>query len=435
MSMTAVDPRLGAPRPASVIIVSRHRPGALVRCLTALGQSDHPCFEVIVVADPDGLAAVARSAFGGAVKTAPCDVANVSVARNIGLGLAAAQVVAFIDDDAVAEPTWLSRLIAPFANPDVAAAGGFVRGRNGVSHQWKARSIDSDSVERPLSVDETAVTLHRPAPGRAIKTEGANCAFRRDALAQVGGFDPAYAFYLDDGDVNMRLAAAGMLTAIVPGAEVHHGFAASARRTEGRAPLTLCDIGASTAVFVRRHGGDKARALARLRAEQRRRLLRMMVIGLITPGDVGRLTATLEAGLAEGAARALAPLGPAPLAPTPFQPLPETGPRPHRVITGRAWRRRALAQAAGRSVADGCITTVIRLSTTARPHRVRFCDEGYWEQTGGIFGPTARDGAKFVPGGFSRRIASELSRISATRPQPKAAEICAADAESLRKRV
>ncbi|MBC7180981.1 MAG: glycosyltransferase family 2 protein, partial [Roseovarius sp.] len=154
MTGAAADPTPDKTIPASVIVVSRHRPGALLRCLTALAQSDHPCFEVIVVADPGGLAAVAQSVFRDTVKTAACDVANIPLARNTGLGLAAAPVVAFIDDDAVAESTWLSRLTAPFANPRVSAAGGFVRGRNGISHQWKAREIDRDALETPLTVDE-----------------------------------------------------------------------------------------------------------------------------------------------------------------------------------------------------------------------------------------------------------------------------------------
>ncbi|MCB2152739.1 MAG: glycosyltransferase, partial [Rhodobacteraceae bacterium] len=59
-------------------------------------------------------------------------------ARNLGLAAAAGEIVAFIDDDAVPEPRWLARLTAPFADPGIAAAGGFVVGRNGISFQWRA---------------------------------------------------------------------------------------------------------------------------------------------------------------------------------------------------------------------------------------------------------------------------------------------------------
>ena len=63
----------------SVVIVSRHRPALLRRCLTGLSQQDHPDLEVIVVADPDGLAATA----GFAVKAVAFDQANISVARSV----------------------------------------------------------------------------------------------------------------------------------------------------------------------------------------------------------------------------------------------------------------------------------------------------------------------------------------------------------------
>ncbi|MCB2123539.1 MAG: glycosyltransferase, partial [Rhodobacteraceae bacterium] len=64
-------------------------------------------------------------------------------ARNLGLAAAAGEIVAFIDDDAVPEPRWLARLTAPFADPGIAAAGGFVVGRNGISFQWRASCADS----------------------------------------------------------------------------------------------------------------------------------------------------------------------------------------------------------------------------------------------------------------------------------------------------
>ena len=133
---------------ASVIVVSRHRAAALGRCLMALAQQDHPQIEVIVVADPEGLAAA--KATGLALKRVLFDEANISAARNLGLAAAAAPVVAFIDDDAVAEPTWISRLCAAFADPQVVAATGFVRGRNGISYQWKACEVDAFGFDHPL---------------------------------------------------------------------------------------------------------------------------------------------------------------------------------------------------------------------------------------------------------------------------------------------
>ncbi|WP_157937576.1 glycosyltransferase family 2 protein, partial [Oceaniglobus roseus] len=237
------------PLRVSVVVVSRGRPDALSRCLTGLAQLDHPAFEVIVVADEAGRRAAAAHPLAAQVKLLACGRPNISAARNIGIGAAAGDLVAFIDDDAVPEPSWLLHLAAPFADPDVAAAGGFVIGRNGISFQWRGRQVEDTGAALPLPFAGDAPVVPAPPPGGAIKTEGTNMALRREVLLALGGFDEAFAFYLDETDLNLRLARAGHRTALVPLAQVHHGFAPSERRRADRAPLSLFDIGASSAAF------------------------------------------------------------------------------------------------------------------------------------------------------------------------------------------
>lgn len=409
--MTQPGPVQAGPVRTSLVIVSRHRPEALARCLAAVAQLDHAAFELIVVADPAALAAVTLPA-----KTLAFDLPNISAARNAGLALAAGDIVAFLDDDAVPEPSWLRHLTAPFANPKVVAAGGFVRGRNGISFQWKASQTNSLGEATPLAVDEVSPSLHPVGSGQAVRTEGTNCAFRIDALAAIGGFDPAFRFYLDETDVNMRLARSGYLTAIVPLAQVVHGFAASAQRHANRAPKTLFDIGASSAVFWRKHADPAAEpaARARLIAAQRTRLLRHMVTGTLEPRDVPRLLATLEAGLIEGAARPLGHLSPLHLKPPPFLPFPASR-RPGMVLAGRPWQARRLREKARRAVADGAVVTLFVFSPGLRRHQHRFDAAGYWEQRGGLWGRARRDTpARF--GGFAARLAAERLRIAPLRP-------------------
>jgi GT2 family glycosyltransferase len=402
---------MSAPGPASVIVVSRHRAAELRRCLVGLGQQDHPCFEVIVVADPAGAAAVADLA----VKRVVFDQANISAARNLGLAQAASPVVAFIDDDAVAEPTWLSRLVAPFQDDSVSQATGFVRGRNGISFQWRACEVDAQGQDHPIRVPDT-VTLHRGNGQRAVKTQGTNCAFRTAELQAIGGFDPAFRFYLDEADVNLRLAARGGLTAIVPMAQVHHGFAASARRRADRVPLDLHEIAASTAVFLRRHASAPAGLPVAVLARERGRAIAHMVAGRIEPRDVRRLLASLRAGWAEGMVRPLPVLDPAPSAGTAFLRLPDTGPRPGLLLCGGAKDRTRLAAQARQAVDGGRIVTVICLERSLRPHWHGFRPEGFWWQQGGLFGRSDR-GAPVLR--FARpesRAAEETERIIAYRP-------------------
>jgi len=388
----------------SVVVVSRGRPRALARCLEGLRQLYHRNFEVVVVADPGGME-VARDR---PIKAVAFDEANISVARNLGVAAAAGEIVAFIDDDAVPEPTWLDALTAPFADAGVAATGGWVRGRNGISYQWTSRVAGPDGRSRPGDV---------PGPGEAVKTEGTNMAFRRSVLAGIGGFDPAFRFYLDETDVNLRLARAGYRTVIVPGAQVHHGFAASAIRRSDRVPMSLRQIGASLAVFLRRHGDgvDRATRLSQEREEQRRRLIRHMVAARLMPGDVARLLQGFDAGCRDGAGRTLGDLpalGGAVAEFRPFGAVPGTG---HVVIAGRVWQARAKRRAAAEEVGRGRRVTLILLSPTARRHRVAFTSGGWWEQAGGLFGAAERTEPAMAWWRFGDRVGAEAARAGGYR--------------------
>lgn len=400
------------PPDASVIVVSRHRAASLVRCLVALSQQDHPRFEVIVVADPEGLAAAEATGLG--LKLVEFDQANISAARNLGLAQAAAPVVAFIDDDAVAEPTWLSRLVRPFRQVDVMAATGFVRGRNGISLQWQAAMVDARGQDHPLGVAEEGALLPS-RPGHAVKTVGTNCAFRTAALRGIGGFDPAYRFYLDEADVNLRLGPQG-LTAVVPLAQVHHGFEASARRRADRVPTDLHEIAASTAVFLRRHAPEALTGgVALLREQQKARLDRHQRARQLTVAQVATLLHGLEQGWADGAGRALESLAPLSGAMTKLQPMARTGPRPGLVLAGRSWNRRRLAREA-QAAASQAIVTVYSLSPTIRRHSVRFDPNGFWLHQGGLFGQVLRAGPRLRLLGFAARIRLECRHWAKFRP-------------------
>lgn len=415
--MSLTDPDLAPAKAVSVIVVSRHRPDALRRCLAGLEQLAYGLFEIIVVADPAGSEAVSTAGFASRVKTVAFDEPNISAARNAGIAVAGGQIAAFIDDDAVPEPTWLRHLTAPFADKAVMAVGGYVRGRNGITFQHRGRRVDGAGRHEALELSGEACRVLEGAPGHAIKTEGTNCAFRLDHLRRIGGFDPLYRFYHDETDLNLRLAAENACTAIAPLAQVHHGFAASERRLASRMPRDLFEVGASQAVLLRRHAPDRIKAaLDELRVEQRRRLLRNMVAGLCMPADVGRLMQGLEHGITEGAARPLDPPPPLPGDGTALLPfVPRRWFSGMDILAGRTWRRRALRAAAAGAVRDGRRVCLYLFSPTALYHRVIFRSDGVWEQRGGLFGRADRTDPLFRLQGFSRRLKQEQARCEAVR--------------------
>ncbi|NRB02356.1 MAG: glycosyltransferase [Rhodobacteraceae bacterium] len=403
----------------SVVIVSRHRPDQLQRCLKGVFQLGYPNVEVVVVADPDALRSAAHIIGDRPVKTIAFDEANISAARNLGCDVAAGDVIAFIDDDAVPEPTWLHHLVAPFADAKVGVAGGFVRGRNGISFQWKARKVDALGWPSDLSVDETKTTVFAAPTQGAIKTEGTNMAVRRAALVGIGGFDPAFRFFLDETDLNMRLARAGWRTAITPLAQVHHGFASSARRRADRAPKDLFDIGASWTVFLRKHAPGKTDgALEQVFAQERQRALKWMQSGGLDALDVRSLLRSFGAGIEDGKGRVLSGGSVSAVPSEPFAKI-DAPQREHKTFCGWVWNRAALFDSATAAVEKGSVVTVFLWSPTALFHKQIYHHKGFWLQTGGLFGKSERKQPLVNFKRLKKRYSLEVGRIAVVREVKK----------------
>ncbi len=363
-----------------------------------------------MVADSVGRRAAAGHPLAPRLKIAACDDANISLARNIGISSAAGEIVAFIDDDAIAEPGWLSHLVGPFTDPDIAAVGGHVIGRNGISLQWAARTVDCEGWHHDLSLKAPEVSEQMVAEGQAVRTEGTNMAVRRDVLTVLGGFDQVFRYGYDDTDLNMRMAREGARVAIVPVARVFHRQTASDQRGEGRVPISLKDIGRSTAAFLARYAPSQRydEALAAHRVDQRNRLLRHMVMGRLVPGDVKRLMAGFDEGAAEGRnLRSFVGWTSTPH-PATFRPLFEGRPiSSHRTVGRWVWRRRRLWSEAVDAVESGHVVHAFRMTPTGLFHRRRYVEPGVWLQTGGLFGRSDRKGPLYRLTTFRRRVARE----------------------------
>ena len=244
----------------SVVIVSRERPQSLSLCLLGVARLVYSPYEIIVVADAAGIDAARALPFANALKLVRFDEPNISTARNRGITESAGEIVTFIEDDAVPEPMWLERLREAFAQPDVSAAGGFVLGRNGISWQWRERSVDRQGRAHTLPIEGQQPVLPVAPEGHAVKTEGTNMAIRRSVLAELGGFGPAFRFFLAETDLNLRLAEQGHRTALAPAAEVHHAYGPSDMRRGDRAVRDLTAVGQSSMVFLRCHASPEAHA-------------------------------------------------------------------------------------------------------------------------------------------------------------------------------
>jgi len=217
---------------ASIVVSTLDRAAYLTKLLAALERLDHEPFEVVVVNGPssdDTDAVVAR--YAGRVKPLRCPAANLSRARNLGIAAAAGDVVAFVDDDAMpAAPDWLAGLCEPFrTDARIGGVGGPVLEADGRAFEFDGRiASEYGEMHPPFEAARRGFTVDGVA--RVPSVQGANCAFRRDVLFALGGFDETFVYYFDDTDLCMRLARAGYAVAYAPRSAVLHASAPSARR-------------------------------------------------------------------------------------------------------------------------------------------------------------------------------------------------------------
>jgi glycosyltransferase involved in cell wall biosynthesis len=113
-----------------------------------------------------------------------CNDENVGLlaSRNRGAELATGDVVAFIDDDAIADEAWVERLVRAYEEEDAIAAGGKM------TPEWVAGKSSFLPEEFYWLIGVT----HRgfaDGPGEVRNTFGSNISFRADVFEVLGGFD------------------------------------------------------------------------------------------------------------------------------------------------------------------------------------------------------------------------------------------------------
>lgn len=194
----APPPAPEAPPSLTVAICTHDRPERLARCLDALRALDPrpPDFEVLVVdnAPPDERTRALVASRPG-VHYAREPRAGLDFARNRAVREARGELLAFLDDDVAVDARWWTGLREAWAqNPDSAAFTGLVlpytldteaqilfEQRGGFRRGFdKLRYHGQDQPGNPLY----------PC-GAGIFGAGANMAFRRDVLRDLGGFDEA----------------------------------------------------------------------------------------------------------------------------------------------------------------------------------------------------------------------------------------------------
>ena len=190
----------------SAAICTRHRPVQLERALHSLQAQREPLSEILVVDNAptdDATRRLVQDRFPG-VRYIREPRQGLDIARNRALRESRGDLVAFLDDDAVADPVWSRHIRQVFAaDPSVAICTSRV----------EALALDTDAqrlfeanggFSRGLDRIHLPHDAHRPLHGHrapliawAVSVgNGASFAVRRQAILTLGGFDEA----LDRGE-------------------------------------------------------------------------------------------------------------------------------------------------------------------------------------------------------------------------------------------
>lgn len=230
---------------------------------SVLGQS-HRAGELIVVIDHNSsLLNFVGVEFQQAKVIPNSGVPGLSGARNTGIMHANGDIIAFLDDDAIAEPDWLATMLDQYENPSVIGMGGKV--------------VPLWEIGKPRWLPEEFYWVlgcsYRGQPTHTAQVRnpiGCNMSFRRSVFEKIGGFREGIGRTGQDAAgceetelcIRARQAMPGTRILYDPSMVVHHQIASDRLRfnyfwrrciSEGRSKTQVADaVGATDALSSER---------------------------------------------------------------------------------------------------------------------------------------------------------------------------------------
>lgn len=211
--------------------------------------------EVVVVVDrnPELAAALGAHPWPRPVTVIESAGAGLAAARNTGWRAVTAPLVAFIDDDAVASPTWLEELAEAARSSDAGVIGGRI------DPVWEG---GEPSWYSPMLgwVVGCSYEGQPTEPAKVRNVIGCNMLVRRDLLVRLGGFETTLGRSgtglagAEETELCIRAGMLGVDVLLIPGARVVQVLPA-ARATLRHAIRRGWAEGRSKRMLVRLHGG------------------------------------------------------------------------------------------------------------------------------------------------------------------------------------
>ncbi len=213
------------------VVVPNYNGAAFLRdCLDSVRGQTYGPLEAIVVDDAstDDSAEIISTAYPEMRLIRLEQNRGFAHAANQGMSVARGEIVALLNNDAVADSRWIEGLIAAlqrhpdagsaaskillFDPPDRINSAGDVFRRDGIPGNRGVWEVDRGQYDEEVEV---------------FGASGAAVAYRRSMLADVGFFDERFFMYCEDVDLAFRAQLAGYRCIYAPRAVVRHLLSAS----------------------------------------------------------------------------------------------------------------------------------------------------------------------------------------------------------------
>jgi len=221
----------------SVIVVNWDRRDLLRACLKSLTNQTQLDFEIIVVENgsTDGSAEMVEREFPNIRLIQNKVNHGFCAANNQGIHASNGEFVALLNNDAEADPGWLSALVESFeGRADFGmAASKILVWENPQRIDKAGHLIYPDGQNRGRGSGEMDIGQYDRLE-EALWPDGCAAMYRREMLDSIGGFDEDLFAYADDAELGLRARIAGWRCVYVPTAVVRHHRGATLGLGSGR---------------------------------------------------------------------------------------------------------------------------------------------------------------------------------------------------------
>lgn len=209
----------------TVVAVNYNGRDYLEPCLRSVLDQDYPEGQVEVILidndSTDGSVELVRERLPEVQIVINDENVGFSPAVNQGARLGNGEILALINNDAVATPTWLRELVRPLVrSPQIKCTGGLVLDDKGETVDFAGGELSFYGHGFAAHREEAPPTDLRSEP--TIFVTGASLATPREFFLDNGGFDEDYFAFFEDVDYGWRVWVLGFETWFVPASVLHH---------------------------------------------------------------------------------------------------------------------------------------------------------------------------------------------------------------------